>query len=103
MNEKNVAITNEEARDLLKKPETNEIHVEFDTKVKLLLLHIKNHLVYFEEVIVTAIGKSIGKALSAAQLLKKEDSVKIKKVETDLIGEEKKYQPSIEVVLTRFK
>lgn len=66
MKEKNAAISKEQAEMLLKKPETNRIEVTNEVQMKLLLLDIQNRLIHFEEVVIKSIGKSIGKALSAA-------------------------------------
>lgn len=50
MQEINAAITKEEARDLMKKPENNQILVDMDIKVKMLLFEIKNRIMHFNEV-----------------------------------------------------
>lgn len=101
--EKNAAISTEEARDLMKKPETNQIEVKNDVKIKLLILDIKNRLIHFDEVVMVAHGKVIGKALSAAQLLCEENVAEIKLLKTDLEGEEPRYKPFVEIHLLNKK
>lgn len=93
MQEKNAAISTEEARDLFKTPTSNLIEVDVNVKVKMLLFDIKNKLMHFDEVKMIAHGKSIGKALSASQLLVEENVAEIISLKTDLEGEEPRYKP----------
>ena len=100
MNEKNASISIEEANILLKIPETNELEIDHKMKVKMVLFLIKHYLMNFKEVNISAVGESIGKALCAAQTLKRENIAEIKHLETDLLGEGKMSMPKIIIVLT---
>ena len=99
MNENNASISLEEANILLKTPENNQIEIDQKMKLKMVLFMIKNHLMSFKEVIVTAVGTSIGKTLSASQLLTEENYADIKNIFTDLEGEDEK-RPLPKVVIT---
>ena len=78
---------------MLKKPEKNIIQVSNDHTLKLLLLIVKNHLLYFDTVELHAMGQAIGKSLSAAKLLENEGVLQIEKLQTDVDGEERRYKP----------
>ena len=88
---------------LMKKPKTNTILVKPDMKVKMLLFSIKNHLMHYKEVHLEAVGRAIGKALSASKLLEEEKVGTIEKLNTDLIGEERKYSPKVLVTLAKVR
>ncbi len=63
--DQNASISREDAKKLLKMPESNKIEVTSSQKTKMLMLNIKNHLMYFKEVEVIAKGRDVGKSLSA--------------------------------------
>ena len=101
MKETNVAITKEEAEIVFKTPTTNVIKVKKDTSQKLLGYMIKNHLLHFETVEISATRESIGKAVSAAKAVEEESAGVLSKLETDLIGEKPKLKPKVFIAISR--
>ena len=65
-------------------------------------MRIKNTLGLFETAHLEAIGSAIGKCCSACKIVEKEGLVEMVKMETDLIGEERK-KPKLIVELKKAK
>ena len=68
-----------------------------------MIFSIKQHLITFDEVHLRSVGKGVGTALSATQLLVEENAAEIKMLKTDLEGEEPRFKPSVHIIVKNKK